>query len=400
MQKVCAFCLAFCLFCGFVNFSGQILKNSDLSKQINDLKPALNYNASHQKFNCAEAMDVNLRDDNVMLLCLSSESADISDFDPQCQDSAHPKRLFNNGNSDFNICLLGTGNNKCLNHVIHIGAFSGVMKNKKAAIILSPQWFIENDNPMAFSSNFYPRVFDRFVENKNLSNVLKNSVIDSSKQMLSGFEPAINRLKLFERSKQNSIISPIFSKTLDITGQILDKKFERRLVEYFKNPSSYKPETVISDKINYNELLKTVEKEGEKCCTSNQLCIYDWYYNNYVKPTLSYFKNSWVKSIYEINQNELKNLRLFIEVCLNLDIKPLLISMPFHGPWSDYTGFTKEYREKCYESIRQVVNSYDVNFLDLTDHEYEKYFLRDIMHVGWKGWVYIDEAIYKFYKQN
>ncbi|MHA4074727.1 D-alanyl-lipoteichoic acid biosynthesis protein DltD, partial [Bacillus cereus] len=28
----------------------------------------------------------------------------------------------------------------------------------------------------------------------------------------------------------------------------------------------------------------------------------------------------------------------------------------------------------------------------------DKYFLKDHMHLGWKGWVYIDEAIQQFYK--
>lgn len=32
--------------------------------------------------------------------------------------------------------------------------------------------------------------------------------------------------------------------------------------------------------------------------------------------------------------------------------------------------------------------------------EYEDYFLKDVMHLGWKGWVYVDEAIDKYYKEN
>lgn len=46
-----------------------------------------------------------------------------------------------------------------------------------------------------------------------------------------------------------------------------------------------------------------------------------------------------------------------------------------------------------------IINVYEVELADFSDKEYEEYFLRDIMHLGWKGWVYLDEAVYQFYKQ-
>ncbi|MED0819055.1 D-alanyl-lipoteichoic acid biosynthesis protein DltD, partial [Bacillus paranthracis] len=33
-------------------------------------------------------------------------------------------------------------------------------------------------------------------------------------------------------------------------------------------------------------------------------------------------------------------------------------------------------------------------------HEYDKYFLKDTIHIGWKGWVYFDEEIQKFYQNK
>jgi len=34
------------------------------------------------------------------------------------------------------------------------------------------------------------------------------------------------------------------------------------------------------------------------------------------------------------------------------------------------------------------------------DHEYDAYFLQDIMHLGWKGWVYVDESLDRFYHEG
>jgi Protein involved in D-alanine esterification of lipoteichoic acid and wall teichoic acid (D-alanine transfer protein) len=36
---------------------------------------------------------------------------------------------------------------------------------------------------------------------------------------------------------------------------------------------------------------------------------------------------------------------------------------------------------------------------DFSDKEYEKYFLKDIMHIGWKGWVYVNQSLVQFHEK-
>ncbi|XYJ24239.1 D-alanyl-lipoteichoic acid biosynthesis protein DltD [Bacillus velezensis] len=35
---------------------------------------------------------------------------------------------------------------------------------------------------------------------------------------------------------------------------------------------------------------------------------------------------------------------------------------------------------------------------DLSGHEYDPYFMKDTIHIAWKGWVYVDKAMEQFYK--
>ena len=80
------------------------------------------------------------------------------------------------------------------------------------------------------------------------------------------------------------------------------------------------------------------------------------------------------------------------------DLEVLFVHVPMHGQWYDYTGFTAERRQEYYENVRQIVGQYgNVQLLDLTDQEYEPYFLCDTMHLGWKGWLAVDRAIVEFY---
>ena len=38
--------------------------------------------------------------------------------------------------------------------------------------------------------------------------------------------------------------------------------------------------------------------------------------------------------------------------------------------------------------------------VDFSGHEYDKYFLKDTIHLGWKGWIYFDEAVQNFYTEK
>ena len=85
------------------------------------------------------------------------------------------------------------------------------------------------------------------------------------------------------------------------------------------------------------------------------------------------------------------------EICRQKGIEPLFIHVPLHGGWSDYTGFTAERRQQYYENVRGIAMEYGVEMLDLTGYEYEEYFLCDVMHLGWKGWLEVDRALIDYY---
>ena len=75
------------------------------------------------------------------------------------------------------------------------------------------------------------------------------------------------------------------------------------------------------------------------------------------------------------------------------------IGVPAQGKAWDYQGMSKDAREEYYQSIRDICKKYDVELADFSDMEYEPYFFIDTMHLGYKGWAYVDRAIYEFYKE-
>ena len=98
---------------------------------------------------------------------------------------------------------------------------------------------------------------------------------------------------------------------------------------------------------------------------------------------------------------EYDDLRCLLQLCRVKELDVLFVHVPMNGSWSDFTGFTAEKRAVYYENVREIVSEFDnVQLLDLTQMEYEPYFLCDTMHLGWKGWLEVDRAMVQFYHEG
>lgn len=95
---------------------------------------------------------------------------------------------------------------------------------------------------------------------------------------------------------------------------------------------------------------------------------------------------------------EYDDLRCFLEVAGELDIHVILVSIPVNEKWYSYQGILCD---EYYEKIRDIAGEYpNVELIDMTKYGDEKYFLKDIMHLGWKGWARINEELYKHFMEQ
>jgi D-alanine transfer protein len=60
----------------------------------------------------------------------------------------------------------------------------------------------------------------------------------------------------------------------------------------------------------------------------------------------------------------------------------------------------KEKRDAFFDKAEQMAKERGFEVLNLKDEEYTDYFMYDIMHLGWKGWLKVEEDIYKHYADN
>ena len=156
--------------------------------------------------------------------------------------------------------------------------------------------------------------------------------------------------------------------------------------------------TVKAEKIDYEAELADAISQAEKETTNNDFGMRNADYKKNVGNKLSKFKNR-DKDLSYTDSIEYDDLRLLLDVCKHKGIEPMFVSVPLHGQWSDYTGFSKQKRDEYYQKVKSVVLEYNVDFVDLSMYEYEEYFLCDTMHLGWKGWLKVNEEIDRFYKE-
>lgn len=366
--------------------------NNKAEEKFRETGKALNYNGGLMKINCPEVIGQAL-DANTIVMLGSSEL-------PCYNEKSHPRIIMNNGNSDFNIMQIGAGYIQSLPHCINIGGIEPYIKNGKVVLNLSPQWFSATGlDPGAFSSRFSPRMLEAFMGNKKISKESKWKVLARCKELFVSYSYGLEFVKKYEKSlngEQTRYTEFIADRVMKKFDRL---KAEKALADALEFQINRKDETVSFEQIDFNELMAISEAQGQEECTNNPFYVYDEYYDEYLRPQIDELKGCNKNSSY-CKSPEYSDLKLFLTICKELELEVMLINIPVNGYWYDYTGFPKKDRVDYYQNIRNIAEEYDVELLDLSMHEYTPYFLKDVMHLGWKGWVYIDEGIYEFYKKD
>lgn len=313
----------------------------------------------------------------------------------------HPSNFFLQNNKGFTPFLIGRGGTQSLIHFLSLSQFKGELHNQKVVIIISPQWF----EPAGIREDHFSRNFSLL----QAYNLAFNNELDPKLK-----KKAIKRLLSFNLVKDDVLLTELYK--AEISNSFYEK-FKAILVK----PAAFLHKSILEKKdffqsitlkeqkiINiddeeiknksFNYLLEYANQVGKENVTNNSLSIMDSYYNQYIKKDLKKYKNSYSNISYSTSV-EYDDLAMLIQFLHDADAKALFISVPVNGFWYDYTGFPKERRAEYYKKVNHLITSNGYELADFSNFEYEQYFLKDIMHIGWKGWVHVNEKLEEFYNE-
>lgn len=314
----------------------------------------------------------------------------------------NPINYFPKQEDKFIVSPIGKGYMQDLEHAMKF-ASNPDLKGKKVGFIISMQWFlykdgIPNDD---FQMNFSELQFYETMGNPSLSEDVKKELAK----------------RVYSLTSNNSFYSDLSLYTKLYTSNSLSRKIEftllkpyfaikRNLLSFSSNIKSYKlsRSTKGTTNLNMNNLSAIDEKEsfaeaeklGKKLANNNKFYINNDYYNTYIKNNLGKIKNQY-KNVKLTNSKEYEDLNILLKICKAQGIKPLFILMPVNAKYYDFSGINESTRQAYFTKTKNLISSYGFDVSEFQNHEYEKYLMQDGMHLGWKGWLYVDKEIDKYY---
>lgn len=375
MKKLCAF------FAGVLMFIGVVVGfKFHMDKVISDNKIGVREYRSYERYNSSEICDL-IIDPNSLVILGSSELAPITDYNEAVGS-------FLNG-EEMNIVTYGGGYFQSLSHAIEMASIDGNVPSKKIVLSLSPQWFTpEGCSPDAFSSRMSENMLLHLIYNKDISDADKEYVLQRVMTMLTNSQTQLARIqKYYNAYKQPFSLDGIYMAIMNI---FWDYRAEYEVYKQVPYTNSNIPSYDLSS-IDFQEILTLAEEQGKASCTNNTFGIYNEYWDTYVKETYEQGEVLEKQQVFT-ESVEYDDLRCFLNIARDLGYKVFVVHNPVNGRWYKFQG---QLCDVYYENIRQILAEYNnVVLIDMTIYEDELYFLKDIMHLGWKGWARVNEELY------
>ena len=351
---------------------------------------SIRYSTSYEKYKSRDILTSNITPNTFVLLGSSELVATIN-------EDYHPNKIFNY--NDFNIMQIGTSYSQNIIQATTLGSIEGSMTNRKVAIIESVQWFEKDGTHQdAFLNKASQEHIFQTLSNKKISKDTKEKLIDRIIKITKG-----NKL-------QNDLYKKYKSYFIEGKGTFIDKKlleldntiysFKLKQIFYQKHAKSDYPS--LGDKTpdyDWEKMTNQFVEEVKKKTDNNDYAVDNNYYNTYLKDRYASLKDS-NKDLSYLESPEYSDMELFLTVAKELGIEVEVIIFPVNGKWNDYTGVSREMREKTYKKIEDVAKSHGATVLNYGNREYDDYFLFDVMHVGVKGWMEVEKELYKFANQD
>jgi len=350
---------------------------------------SIRYSTSYEKYKSRDILTSNITPNTFVLLGSSELVATIN-------EDYHPNKIFNY--NDFNIMQIGTSYSQNIIQATTLGSIEGSMTKRKVAIIESVQWFEKDGTHQdAFLNKASQEHIFQTLSNKKISKDTKEKLIDRIIEITKG-----NKL-------QNDLYKKYKSYFIEGKGTFIDKKlleldntiysFKLKQIFYQKHAKSDYPS--LGDKTpdyDWEKMTNQFVEEVKKKTDNNDYAVDNNYYNTYLKDRYASLKDS-NKDLSYLESPEYSDMELFLTVAKELGIEVEVIIFPVNGKWNDYTGVSREMREKTYKKIEDVAKSHGATVLNYGNREYDDYFLFDVMHVGVKGWMEVEKELYKFANQ-
>ena len=317
-------------------------------------------------------------------------------------DSFHPSVLARKYKRDYEPFLLGAPGTQSLVHYFLINSLRDELDKRPIVFVISPQWFVKK----GISDQYFSMYYSPLQTYQWLMNL--DEITEQEKYLA-------NRLLDFTSISSDTYLSTMLNKIKD--GEPLSKANHIRIEQQFhllsredelfykfwrgdKEKAIKKRLTYLPDNYNVAELDKIATKMGKDGTNNNDLELANLFYSSRVAPARKKLENSQVKYNY-LKSPEYGDFQLVLDELAKHNIKPLFIIPPVNKKWSDFTGISEEMLNTFSKKITEQLTSQGFDQIaDYTQERGVNYFMEDTIHLGWRGWLAVDQDLQKFLKND
>jgi len=313
-------------------------------------------------------------------------------------DAFHPSILAEKYDREYRPFLLGTAGTQSIVHALSIHSMGQAAEGKQAVFIISPQWFQREGVSAESLENFFSPIqtYDwicdadvsqdarRYLAKRLLSFtfIQENPRLHTILGKLAAGEPLTAADEQFCEKKLRRLQAED-----RFYGQFFPETYRHRIrSEMKKLPNEYDPEEL--DRLAYSI--------GLAASKNNEFQIINSFYSSRIKSNLKQFKNRQKNISYE-QSPEYADFELVLEEMAKKNMDVLFVITPVNRRWADFTGLRQSMYEQFADKITTQLNEQGFHrVLDLSKRGGENYFMEDTIHIGWRGWVAMDQAVIEF----
>ncbi|MBY0753891.1 D-alanyl-lipoteichoic acid biosynthesis protein DltD [Clostridium sardiniense] len=317
-----------------------------------------------------------------------------------------PAYFFNTNRTKNKVFTVGKTLSQELQDSMTLGSVNSKIKDKKVVLLVALSWFVYPNGigPKQFQVRFSPVQFYGFFNNPDISKENKAKLAERTATLLKGsgeYRPELVYAKLYNSNtfiaKAEKIVLYPYYKLREKMVSLKEKGMLYLKLKKLKNRTEKdnKPRKTI----DWKQEEKIAISDAKKRVGDNPYKVDQKYYDKTLKPKLKSLKDTYV-NVDLVRSKEINDYEFFLDVCKNLGIKPTIVIVPGLPKYYDYTGITAENREQLYNKISNLAEDRGFNVINTSDRAGELYYMRDVMHLGTKGWLDVSEKLYKEYNQG
>ncbi len=313
----------------------------------------------------------------------------------------HPAQFFQRDECTNDLMMVGTTNHESLWEAIELAAMAPHLDDKRIVLFPSMQWFYGDTPAMAheaaryFTTEFSSDAWQAMQENEALSDETKTRLA----QRASSYGVAA-----VQADGGNALAAALT--TVDSQASQLQADIRARLTMKAASdaaasgnasalspvPQKDRSKAGSLTDVDWDTFKETAAAEAEARADADSFSGE----NNHADWLRGSARLKQYPQIADFSEGEFSDFELLLQVCEETGVEPLFILQPSKGWLYDETPIDAEARMRFNGRVKEMCAAHGFSVADFTDHDYDRYFLRDQTHPSPLGAVYYSEAIYKF----